>query len=464
MNLNLNKNTSYISSLPSSSISLIKKDQISKNSISTASTLITFKSNVKRINAKNSGRGNENNNTYNISSGIELNERLDQKNMKECINIKLYEKCFKTETYMNNISQTKTNNNQTSLDDFKIKNININNLVINNNLSKEYTKDELLRAETLFLRDIHNVEMLNVLHQKEQIIKIGLERHKINERMRMRMVDWMIEVINNYKSDENVFFLSVDLMDRYFALSKNILEPSDLHLIGVTSMYTSSKYQDIYPLRLKMVIEKIAHKKLFENDIKKIEFEILSLIDFDIGRPTIWEFILFFIEEMFYLSENEFHIYSEVLKNKFSHLNIIKSRESKLFQSQILNFSNENIRKNIIKTYSLNMINLLRHVSLYLSKMNYHDYNLIINKKPSLLAASTLFVATKICEQINKIEYITECFVKRLSILSNHKENEIIKVSQKILHNAQNFDTMFNGLENLKKIHFNAIVDLKITK
>jgi hypothetical protein len=96
--------------------------------------------------------------------------------------------------------------------------------------------------------------------------------------------------------------------------------------------------------------------------------------------------------------------------------------------------------------------------------MNYHDYNLIINKKPSLLAASTLFVATKICEQINKIEYITECFVKRLSILSNHKENEIIKVSQKILHNAQNFDTMFNGLENLKKIHFNAIVDLKITK
>ena len=109
------------------------------------------------------------------------------------------------------------------------------------------------------------------------------------------------------------------------------------------------------------------------------------------------------------------------------------------------------------------MINLLNHVCIYLAKMNCHDYNLM-QKKPSLLAASTIFVAIKICEQINKEDYINNYFNNKLSEISQKSENDIIKVAQKILYNAQNFDTLFNGLENLKKVHFNAIIELKNTK
>jgi hypothetical protein len=95
--------------------------------------------------------------------------------------------------------------------------------------------------------------------------------------------------------------------------------------------------------------------------------------------------------------------------------------------------------------------------------MNCHDYNLM-QKKPSLLAASTIFVAIKICEQINKEDYINNYFNNKLSEISQKSENDIIKVAQKILYNAQNFDSLFNGLENLKKVHFNAIIELKNTK
>ena len=117
----------------------------------------------------------------------------------------------------------------------------------------------------------------------------------------------------------------------------------------------------------------------------------------------------------------------------------------------------------INKKYTKNMLNLLKYVCIYLAKMNCHDYQLM-QKKHSLLAASTIFVAIKICEQINKEDYINDYFTDKLNEISNNSENDIIKTDQKILYNDQNFDTKFSGLENLKKVHFNAIIELKETK
>ena len=48
--------------------------------------------------------------------------------------------------------------------------------------------------------------------------------------------------------------------------------------------------------------------------------------------------------------------------------------------------------------------------------------------------------------------------------LGYDEEHNIIKTAQKILYNAQNFDTKFSGLDNLKKVNFNAIIELKETK
>jgi hypothetical protein len=53
-------------------------------------------------------------------------------------------------------------------------------------------------------------------------------------------------------------------MDRYFdALQKagRKLELQELHITGVTCMFMASKYEDIYPLLMKTVFNKIGHKK-----------------------------------------------------------------------------------------------------------------------------------------------------------------------------------------------------------
>jgi hypothetical protein len=52
-------------------------------------------------------------------------------------------------------------------------------------------------------------------------------------------------------------------------------EVGDLHLAGVTSMFIACKYEEIYPMKLQVVHEKIAHKKLTADQIKRKESDIL---------------------------------------------------------------------------------------------------------------------------------------------------------------------------------------------
>jgi phage anti-repressor protein len=76
------------------------------------------------------------------------------------------------------------------------------------------------------------------------------------------MLDWMVEVMTQYKFTHKAYFAGIQLMDRYFEKETDQLHPSKLHIIGVVSMMISSKMEEVYPLKLKTVYEKIGHKKI----------------------------------------------------------------------------------------------------------------------------------------------------------------------------------------------------------
>lgn len=326
-----------------------------------------------------------------------------------------------------------------------LESLNEQNLKINFQCKPEFQTEEYRNLVSQLIKRDYSSTIIKNLLKEEECIEEGMTRHKITERMRTRMVDWMIEVLSNYKCDEHTFFLSVNIMDRYFKSCTKTLQPNDLHGIGVGSMFIASKFYDVYPLRLKVVYEKIAHKKLSCDEIKNLETEIASALNYVIGKPTVWEFINFYLDELFYRRENNFNVKD---KSLLSYIGTEQGSISSDFPFEL---------------YTENMIKLLRLVVIYLAKMNCHDHNLV-SKKPSLLAGSTLFVALKICEQINKENYVTEYFFRKLTDISKKSQSEIIKCAQKILYNAQNFDSIFSGLENLKKIHFNAIIEVKETK
>jgi hypothetical protein len=56
-------------------------------------------------------------------------------------------------------------------------------------------------------------------------------------------------------------------MDKYFQAEDTRLPITKLHIIGVISMLIATKMDEVYPLKIKTVYEKIVHKKIEKKDL-----------------------------------------------------------------------------------------------------------------------------------------------------------------------------------------------------
>ena len=159
-------------------------------------------------------------------------------------------------------------------------------------------------------------------------------------------------------------------MDRYFKNKTETKEISELHIIGVTTMFIASKYEDIYPLKMKMVYEKIAHKKLAIEDIKSLELEILQMIEYKIHSPTVLDFLRYYLKNVCDID----HVGKTSLTTKE------KEKRDKLSSN-----TPEGLKLLIYK------------MAIYLAKMSLHDYELS-GRRPSIVGIGSLYVALKIVE------------------------------------------------------------------
>lgn len=262
--------------------------------------------------------------------------------------------------------------------------------------------------------------------------------------MRTKMVDWIIEVTENYRCDQATFFLSINILDRFLDFTDVSYTPEDLLNIGVSSMFIASKFSDVFPIKLSSASEKISHLKLSKEQIKKFEEKILKTLNYEILTPTAYDFINFYIEEIFNITENNYNIKNEVLRE------YLKVHEEK----REINFD-KNFYEKFTKTkdFDSKMLGILRKVVVYLSKMNCYDINLI-SLKPSLLGAATLILGVKITEQVMKVNLINDYLISEIPRVAECLIGEIFEIAEKILKNAKNLEVVFPGLENLKKFHF----------
>ena len=64
-------------------------------------------------------------------------------------------------------------------------------------------------------------------------------------------------------------------------------------------MFMASKYEDVYPLLMKTVFNKIGHKKISVEAVRAKELEILRVLGFKVGAaPTALEFLEKYIDEV----------------------------------------------------------------------------------------------------------------------------------------------------------------------
>jgi cyclin-A len=106
---------------------------------------------------------------------------------------------------------------------------------------------------------------------------------RINSQMRAVLVDWLVEVAEDFKLATETLYLSVGYVDRF--LSCRRIEREELQLLGVTCLLIASKYEEINP----PLIERFAYvtdNACSVDDIVKVEAEVLLHLDFQISMPT----------------------------------------------------------------------------------------------------------------------------------------------------------------------------------
>lgn len=60
----------------------------------------------------------------------------------------------------------------------------------------------------------------------------------VTSNMRAVLVDWLVEVAEEYKLQSDTLYLTVSYIDRY--LSKSVMDRKRLQLLGVSSMLVAS--------------------------------------------------------------------------------------------------------------------------------------------------------------------------------------------------------------------------------
>lgn len=360
-----------------------------------------------------------------------------------------------SEIFSNSLNSNNFNSKNISINNTKIMN-QVNILENNNIIQKNINCIKIENNESFPVKEYRNLLSAQFINEYGDNLIIELKKEElfylnptlssnINIRMRSKMIDWMIEVLSNYKSDNNTFFIAISLLDRF--LLRNItITPDDLHLVGVTCMFIASKVNDLYPIKMKLMIDRVSHGKFVPLMLFNMEEAILKAIDYNINSPSTYEFLNLYIDMIFPEECNNFYIKDQTLSY---YLNTLK----KDLNNNTYNFNDLFEKFKLSKLYTIEFIEFLRKVCIYISKLNCFDPELV-GIKPSLLAAGSLYVSVKICEQVLKNEYINERFTNNLIKVSNSNKQEIFTISQKILYLAQNFDEIYKGLENLKKMHF----------
>lgn len=88
----------------------------------------------------------------------------------------------------------------------------------------------------------------------------------------------MLQVIKQMGCQESSFLRAVQLFDAYFAKSDEEVTVSTVHLVGVVCLFIGTKVEDVSPLLMKTVLEKLAENAYSEETIRAKEQEILKVL------------------------------------------------------------------------------------------------------------------------------------------------------------------------------------------
>merc|ERR1719357_2342696 len=110
----------------------------------------------------------------------------------------------------------------------------------------------------------------------------------ITNSMRAILVDWLVEVGEEYKLQNETLYLAVNYIDRF--LSSMSVQRAKLQLVGTAAMFIASKYEEIYPPDVGEFVY-ITDDTYNKRQVLRMEHLVLKVLKFSVSPPTAYFFV-----------------------------------------------------------------------------------------------------------------------------------------------------------------------------
>ena len=91
---------------------------------------------------------------------------------------------------------------------------------------------------------------------------------EVKDTSRAFLVEWIIDVHRKFRLLPETLYVTVFLIDRFLSLKQ--IKKSQLHILGVTSLLISTKYEEIYPPDLKDLLS-VSENKFSRAEVLAME-------------------------------------------------------------------------------------------------------------------------------------------------------------------------------------------------
>ncbi|KAH9599533.1 Cyclin [Trypanosoma melophagium] len=116
---------------------------------------------------------------------------------------------------------------------------------------------------------------------------------EITERMRMILIDWLVDVVIKFKLHAESYYLAVDIVDRYLGAKE--VGRAKLQLVGITAILLAAKHEEIWPPGIKDCVFICANTYTAE-EVFAMERDIAITLRFKLTVPTTYPLACRFLE------------------------------------------------------------------------------------------------------------------------------------------------------------------------
>ena len=275
-----------------------------KNSQSEVNSLFLYSNNISNCNTACNTHTNSNNKSNSFHKNF-LKKNSD--NAICCRINRIKSKNLNEKLYQNKIEEENENNLYLIRESKFILNSNNNN--------NEIKSENYIKNVEEYIDDI----LENLLkEEKETKFKIAPSyfnfQTDINNKMRAILIDWLIDVHLKFNFKQETLYITIFIIDAYLSIKK--IERTNFQLLGITALFIACKQNEILFRKINEYAY-ITDNAYTEEDIKNMEYKILSALNFNILFPSSLTFYEILCNKFnLYKDKKNFH-FGEFLMESF---------------------------------------------------------------------------------------------------------------------------------------------------